>query len=330
VSFDSEILKKTLRTMENVRRDRSLELRRRTFELFEKFPRLSEIDSERKLLGLSIAGNVLSGGDSSAGLKKIRKKSEALRAEQETILTDNGFPPDCLDDKPVCTKCGDLYYIGSTPCECLMKAYRTEQSSALSDLFRVGPGNFCDFDLSLYSDKPFENYPYSPRANVKAKLELCRRYAEGFGDGSGNLFITGDCGLGKTYLAACVAKTIVDKGFSVIYVSTFELSSNMEATRFERDNAAATELERYEKCDLLIIDDLGTEMTTSYSVAAFYNLMNRRMTGNKKTIIVTNLNPTEITTRYNRQIAARIESDYTVLLLYGDPVSRSAHRKKRL
>lgn len=328
MAYDVKVLRRAIGRLEAQRAEHERLIRDRRSRLYAEIPRLGRIAAELRMCGASIAESIISSPDSAAAIAQAKAKSGELRAERGRLLAAAGYPEDYLDDRPLCEKCGDTGYIGSKPCACLAELYGQEQTAELSDLFRIAPGRFRDFDASLYSDKPFGEYKATPRENIKHKLVYCKKYADSFGAASESIFITGDCGLGKTYLSACIARTVVAAGYSVVYESAFSVAKAMEDERFSHDDELREDIDRLYKCDLLIIDDLGTEMTTSYTVACFYDLINRRLTESKKTIISSNLTTGEIRLRYNPQIASRIDEEYKILFLYGESVRLAAAKKR--
>jgi DNA replication protein DnaC len=154
---------------------------------------------------------------------------------------------------------------------------------------------------------------------MERTYQVCRNYAENFTAKSGNLLFSGDTGLGKTFLSACIARTVSDKGYSVVYESAGHLFANLERAKFSGDEDARRESERYTACELLIVDDLGTEMPGQFTTAALYTLINDRILAGKATIVSTNLNVEDFTKRYNPQIASRLRS-FTRLAFVGDDI----------
>ena len=153
--------------------------------------------------------------------------------------------------------------------------------------------------------------------------ELCMNYAQKFGKFYfQNLFLTGNPGLGKTFLSACVARTVAENGFSVVYDTAVNLFAQFEEQKFgkDADGSAQAEARRYLSCDLLILDDLGSELTTPFVQSALYHLVNTRLAGNKATIISSNLSMDGVRERYNGQTASRLEGEYRVLRFYGDDI----------
>ena len=155
---------------------------------------------------------------------------------------------------------------------------------------------------------------------MEKTYQTCRRYAQNFSDRAANLLFSGDTGLGKTFLSACIARTVADNGYSVMYESAGHLFSNLERAKFSADEQARKESDRYLACDLLIVDDLGTEMPGQFTTAALYSLINDRLLAGKSTIISTNLTIEEFEKRYNRQIASRLRGSYTRIPFVGEDI----------
>ncbi len=327
MSFDVKVLRRAMDTYSQNKREHDRRFEQRRAEVIARIPELGAIERELNVLGLAIAGAVVAGGDPTAKIQEIKHKSAALRKRQAELLTAAGLPEDYLIQKDLCPHCGDTGYVGSQPCECFLAIYRSEQTKELSSLFRIAPGRFADFDLSLYSAEVDPHFQMSQRDYMQYVYDCCVRYAREFPGQGDNLLLTGSCGLGKTFLSACIAREVVKKNFSVVYETAFSLAGTMEGARFDRDEDASESLSRYYKCDLLIIDDLGTEMTTNYVVAALFDLLNSRLNERKPVIINTNLTLDDISSRYNGQIASRIESEYKIFYLFGPSVRKSARKR---
>jgi DNA replication protein DnaC len=279
------------------------------------------IDRDIRACMLDVISAALSKGDSVENfVERIGKENLSLQRERAQALISAGFPEDYLDIKPVCSRCGDTGYIGSTPCSCLMELYRKEQAKDLSSLLSVGEQCFENFQLKWYDSEKDPSSGVSPREQMSSVYTACKVYAENFGKRSGNLLLTGGPGLGKTFLSACIARRVFEMGFSVVYATSGKIFGDFETARFAKfdDSAAAKgEIRRYEGCDLLIIDDLGTEMTTAFTVSVLYDIINSRLISGKKTVINTNLSISDISSRYSPQIASRLSGEYQVLPFYG-------------
>lgn len=284
-------------------------------------PRLKEIDRALRGTAAQLAMLVFRrDGDPQEELARLRAENEALQNERQWILDEAELPDDYLDDSPVCSLCGGTGYVGSRMCECLRELCRQEQKRELASLLPTGRERFENFSLELYPDRFYPNYGTTARTLMQKNLNFCRKYAAEFQPGARSLLFSGATGLGKTFLSACVARQVAEGGHSVVYVTAGKLFADYEAVKFER--AEAEILRDYRDCDLLIIDDLGTEMTTEFVKAALYEVVNTRLLGQKTSLISTNLDENNLEARYGGQIASRLVGSYRVIYFLGDDIRR--------
>lgn len=317
MSYDVTALKKALERYATQRTERELAHARTVRELNERIPRLAEIEKALSSCGLSIVENVVKGGDSvEENVAAIKRQSRALRTERAELLKAQHLPEDLIDGHTSCAACGDTGYIGSEMCECLRRVYREEQYDALSELFSQSEGRMEAFDVSQYSPVKTGESPVSPQECMHLLAEKCRKYAADFSNISPNLLFHGESGSGKTFFMACIARTAVEKNAFVVYQSAFTLAKQLEDDRFGKSEDSSAALEQCAKCDLLIIDNLGTETTTAYTASALYQLLNRRVSEKRPTLIATAMNIDEIAARYGTHMSARIRSDYILMPLY--------------
>lgn len=317
MSYDVTALKKALERYATQRTERELAHARTVRELNERIPRLAEIEKALSSCGLSIVENVVKGGDSvEENVAAIKRQSRALRAERAELLKAQHLPEDLIDGHTSCAACGDTGYIGSEMCECLRRVYREEQYDALSELFAQSEGRMETFDVSQYSPVKTGESPVSPQECMHLLAEKCRKYAADFSNTSPNLLFHGESGSGKTFFMACIARTAVEKNAFVVYQSAFTLAKQLEDDRFGKSEDSSAALEQCAKCDLLIIDNLGTETTTAYTASALYQLLNRRVSEKRPTLIATAMNIDEIAARYGTHMSARIRADYILMPLY--------------
>ena len=210
-------------------------------------------------------------------------------------------------------------------CTCLRQLCTEEQIRELSKLLDLGGQSFETFNLDYYSPLPPEGGGKSPRERMRSIFQICRLYANTFPEFRyANLFLTGAPGLGKTFLSACIARTVSERGYSVVYDTAVNIFARFEEQKFARDRQGAEdardETRRYLHCDLLILDDLGSEMTTPFVQSALYTLLNTRLTARRGTVISSNLSIPEIYRRYSPQTASRLEGEYQVLFFQGDDI----------
>ena len=229
------------------------------------------------------------------------------------------FEEGYLDDSPICDKCGGSGYIGSNMCECLAELCRQEQKKEVS-ILSGSRDSFSHFDLTLYPDKVDPKYGISPRTIMEKNLKDCRAYAMFFSLKSDNLLFSGNTGLGKTFLSACIARAVADRGYSVAYETAGHLFGKLEQAKFSPTEETRREAAKFLDCDLLILDDLGTEMSGQFTNVALYSLINDRLLAEKPTIISTNLTTEDISRRYTPQIASRLRGSYKRVPFVGEDI----------
>ena len=326
MSYSPNVLRRAQARLTRRREERQARQEEQRRQVYAQLPRVAEIDGLlRRTMAQVIAAALREGGDPAAQVAEIRRKNQALQGERAQLLAGHGFPADALDDKPLCARCGDSGWVGSDMCDCLKVLCAQEQIRELSQLLSLGEQSFETFDLGVYSPEVWPAWGRSPRENMEKVLKICRDYAQNFGRYYfNNLFLSGSTGLGKTFLSACIARTVSENGFSVVYDTAGEVFARFETQKFSRDEEDAREARddtrRYLKCDLLILDDLGSEMTTPFVQSALYTLINSRLAADRRTVISSNLSMDQVRQRYTPQIASRLEGEYRVLPFYGEDI----------
>ncbi len=320
MGYSAEVVRRARERLAQAREDRESENRQHLALAYEKVPRLRQIDMElRRTMAMAAQAVFVSGGDAKRALADAKNANLALQQEREALAAayfEEGF----LDDSPICESCGGLGYVGSTMCECLRELCRQEQKKELS-LLSGGKESFSQFRLDYYPDRADPKYGgASPRMIMERNFRTCRTYASTFSMSSGSLLFNGGTGLGKTFLSACIARTVADRSYSVVYETASHLFSKLERAKFSGDEEARRETEKYTACDLLIVDDLGTEMPGQFVTAALYSLVNDRLLGAKPMVISTNLNVEELGRRYSPQIASRLHGSFTRLTFVGEDI----------
>ena len=321
------------------------EERRKT--AYEAIPALSELD--RAVASLSVrmvrdslakagadarkagdpapdAGSSFSGASASPGeLMKKAAGGTAPWQRRRQLLREHSFPEDYLDPVYTCADCRDTGWIGKKHCHCfdreIVSLFYTQ--SGLSGILEAE--NFDTFDPDCYrTDMIDRKTKKSSREIMTSALNTCRRYVENFGNGSQKdcLLLSGAAGLGKTFLTHCIARALIDEGHSVIYYSAGELFDALAKNRFGQAGEDGTEYgdEYFYGCDLLIIDDLGTELTNSFVGTALFQLLNTRILRGKGIVISTNLSPQEIGRTYSDRISSRIMEHFTLIRVFGEDI----------
>ena len=319
MAYSSDVVARARARLAQAREDRESENRQHLAVAYEQVPRIREIDMLlRKTMTLAAKAAFTSGSDAREAMEQVKQENLALQREREALV-NTYFEEGYLDDSPICDRCGGLGYLGSNMCECLAELCRQEQKKELS-LLSGGKESFSQFRLDYYPDRIDPKIGFSPRQVMERNFRTCRSYASLFSQHSGNLLFIGGTGLGKTFLSACIARTVADRGYSVVYETASHMFNKLERAKFTGDEEARKETEKYLKCDLLIIDDLGTEMPGQFVTAALYSLINDRLMGNLPMVVSTNLNVDELKRRYSPQIASRLEGSFNRLTFIGEDI----------
>lgn len=290
--------------------------------IYSELPEIKKIDENISDLALSIARTALS--ETNINLDELRKNLESLYEKKKIILEKNGYSLSDFDIKYNCSSCKDTGYSSDgSRCECLNKLIinKLYENSNLDNI--LNNENFDNFDIDIFSDEKYKDYKKSPRENMFENLltaqDYCSFHKKNIGQ---NLIFFGSTGLGKTYLSNCIAKFFLDKGFSVVYQTAFELFDIISDKRFNNLNPQSNNAdEKYKaifNCDLLIIDDLGTESVNSFTLTELFNIVNSRIISKKRTIISTNLSMKKFSEIYTERIFSRIAKYYDTLFFYGN------------
>lgn len=320
MAYSGEVLRRARLRLEQAKSDRESENAQHLRLAYEKVPRLAEIDRELRLTMVKTAQTVfLEGGDPQAEFHRVRQENQALQREREWLIEDN-FEEGYLDDSPICHICGGSGYVGSIMCECLRELCRQEQRKELTVLTGAAQETFNAFRLDYYPDHFDPNLGTSPRELMALTLATCKRYAQGFTLKSGNLLLNGNPGLGKTFLSACIARCVSDSGFSVVYETATRFFIQLEKARFTSDPEAQRQAARFTVCELLIIDDLGSELVTPFVLSALYGVINDRLLAGLPTIVSSNLQSEEFSQRYGPAIASRLLGSFRQVAFVGQDI----------
>lgn len=321
MSYEPEVLRRAYQRMKEGQRLRAEAFASKKAIIYHQLPRVQAIDRQLRQGVVQAATAALKQGvDPAPAIQALRAESKALQAERKDLLTQAGYREEDLVEQPQCQQCRDTGWCGSTMCVCLRALCAEEQVRSLSSLLDLQGQSFDAFRLDYYPDEPGPN-GVSPRSHMKLVRDICQGYAARFEcSGVKNLFLSGSPGLGKTFLSACIARVVSERGYSVVYDTAIHVFGRFEAEKFGREENGSTL--RYLKCDLLILDDLGSELTTPFIQSALYELVNTRLITGKHTVISSNLSLRDIALRYSGQVSSRIAGEYRLLEFWGEDIRK--------
>ena len=262
-------------------------------------------------------------GGRSEAVADLKDEAEQLKCRMNTLLEENGFSPEDLEMTFDCPDCRDTGFIGSEKCHCFKQAVvdLLYQQSNIRELLKEE--NFRNFRLDYYSDVPDPGLGISPRANMRSVLKICNHFISHFDEEDDNLLFYGDTGVGKTFLTNCIAAALLDSCHTVIYLTAQHLVDLMQEKTFGHSEDSELDPDMFGyifDCDLLIIDDLGTEFNNSFVTSQFFSCVNERLVRRKSTIISTNLSLDDLQNNYSERIFSRLVSKYRILKILGDDI----------
>lgn len=324
MSVDPKIYKAVLSGYLERSRQRDTLLAKRREEIYAVIPRAAEIDSDLKNTLMNVARAAFNiGSDPAPHIAALKDRNLSLLKERGELLKAAGFSADYLNPGPACKKCDDTGFVGSSPCSCFLERCAKEQSRELSFILDTQGQTFDNFRWDFYSAAPNGDTGISPRDNMESIYDEACEYARNFGRHSVNLLFCGAPGLGKTFLSSCIAREVAARGFSVVYDTAISVLSTLEREKFSAgDEETRAHAKRYFVCDLLLLDDLGTEMSTSFTSSAVYHLVNTRMMAKKPMIINTNLTPQDMRARYSPQLNSRLLGEFQLRFFFGEDIRR--------
>ena len=323
MGYGREIYEAAERELRERRRRAEDDAEQRRAMLYSACPRAKQIDRELAATSVNAAKAVLSGKNAAETLDGLRTKSLALQTELSQLQAKHGggFEP-----RYACPKCRDTGYVDGKMCSCMKGLLRAESYRRMNALTPLALSTFASFSLEYYSDEPHGERP-SDREIMRNTLRFCVEYARQFSPDSPNLILTGGTGLGKTHLSLAIANEAIQKGCGVIYSCVGSLVTKLENEHFGRETGTKA-MDSLQNCDLLILDDLGTEFKTSFSSSVIYSLINSRLLLEKPTIISTNLSTKEMADYYSERFASRIIGSYQRIAFAGRDIRQQKRSKK--
>ena len=289
------------------------ESERKKYMLYAEIPQLREVDAQLAATAGLIMRAAVGGGDVEDKISAIRHENESLREKRRAILRENGYPEDYTDVKYICEKCKDTGFVGIEMCSC----FKTKLSKAMLDASGLGrlceEQNFDTFSLDYYTG--------ADRAYLEKMVADLKKYAAEFSHETADSWIfVGNTGLGKTHLSTAIAAEVIKRGYEVCYEPMQTVVDNFADCQFRGEGRDS--VRKYNDCDLLIIDDLGTELVNQFTVSCLYNILNYRINNKKPVIISTNLSGEEIRNKYDDRITSRIFGYFHAIKFEGKDIRR--------
>jgi len=248
-------------------------------KLYEKIPEVEEVDKQIKLLSIKLSKLFLINPDNlNEQVLKLKKEIEDYKVKRKEIYEKNNIPEDYLEIKYECERCNDTGFLADgKKCNCLNKQIINNLYTMSNMVHMLRKENFDTFDISVFSNEAYKNEKLTPKQNMYNILEASEDFCNNFYRNSLNLLFYGGTGLGKTFMCNCIAKALIDREISVLYQTAFSLFEIVENHKFNKQIESEENRLYYNMifdCDLLIIDDLGTEFNNSFTNSELFNIIN--------------------------------------------------------
>lgn len=292
-------------------------------KLYAAFPELEETEKQIKLLSIKLSKLFLTNPENlEEQVLKLKEEIDILKNNRKKIFEEKNIPENYLEINYGCKKCGDTGYLeDGKRCNCLNKQIINNLYSMSNMMHMLHKENFNSFDINIFKNEIYKNEKLTPKQNMYYILEISEDFCSNFNDTNMNLLLYGSTGLGKTFMCNCIANYLLSKEVSVLYQTAFSLFEIIENHKFNKLNETEENRINYNmifECDLLIIDDLGTEVGNSFTNAEIFNIINERLITNKKIIISTNLSLEQLRDTYSERITSRVFNNFVPLKFYGE------------
>ena len=324
-----------MREYENIRANNRAAQVRRIEEVYEKIPQMQDLNNSTGSMAVLRYKESLKSGNIS--MSNLKKDIEGIKNDKERLLLEAGFPKDYMEMRYDCVDCKDTGYIEGGKCHCLQSKIR-KLLYAQSNLENIlDKENFENFSFDYYDDKTIlSGQNMTNAAYMDGVKKFCEKYIDKYfnvdksknatdsveGNYRRSIVFSGNTGVGKTYLSNCIAKVLLDRYYSVIYLSAKELFETMVKVNIEKNEEQRYSLlakEVYD-CDMLIIDDLGSELFNHFTTSEFFHIINRRINTEKSTIISTNLSLDKMRDTYSERVTSRIRKSFIYIRLFGNDI----------
>ena len=302
MTYPTVVLKKAAEQLKKRQEENKQISRNKKDKVYIEIPELWDIN---KKIGSIIKLGVASQTD----VADVKKAMQDLISQREQLLLSRGYPSNYLEDYYECPICRDEGFVGSDPCECYKKLMRAEAYQLSNLSARIEKENFSTFSLEIHSEKKY----------MECILEKAKRYCKKDPSIKNNLLFTGTTGTGKTFLSSCIAKEFLDNGHFVMYQTATRICNIIDDAKFRHEQPEHGEnLGMITDCDLLIIDDLGTEYAFGYPQSQLFDILENRMLSGKRTVISTNMDLNELNQKYSPRLVSRILGNYEIFVFRGN------------
>lgn len=320
MGYSNELYQEAAEILSRRRKHAISERENRRTQLREKCPELLRIEGEMAAAGLSVTKVLLEGKRVEEQLERLKQTSLALQMERSELLRLQNLPPDHLSFRFCCSHCEDTGFADGKICSCHLQLLRKLTLERIQVSAPLAESTFDRFQLDYYPNETDQS-GMNVRTRMRMILQFCQDYAKSFHKNAGSILMSGETGLGKTHLSLAIAHEVIERGYSVEYASAQMLFSQLEREHFSKSEERKG---RYEgqilNADLLILDDLGAEFCTQFTVAALYNIVNSRLLQRKPIIVNTNVSAQELEGKYTRRITSRIFGNYALLGFEGKDI----------
>ena len=309
---------KILAMYDRIRQEEESNFRKRKAHIEKTHPEIISLDQKIGRLCIELSISAMKSIDNREEyLHNLKEKIMDLRVKKSELLVSNGFNMEYLNLHYRCTKCRDTGFIGNVKCTCfkqkVVDVYYT--GSELKNMLKTH--NFDNFKLDYYPSRKSELESVSAKKNMEKILSISMSFLKNFNTTDENLLFYGSSGTGKTFLSHCITKELLDKGFFVVYRTAEQLIKALKDIRFNGDTSLE---ELLINCDLLIIDDLGTEQISDFTKTEMFNLLNTKLLKQKKMIVSTNLTLENLLNTYTERITSRLIGNFTLCKFFGDDI----------
>lgn len=315
MAYSQDVYRRAVDVLDRRREIANIKAQENFKRISKEVPELEEIQGQLSRIGLELSKLFLFEGDKEEQLQNLRRQSDRLRKEKTAALNAKGYSDKDLEVPYTCPYCKDTGFIDNRICKnCHTKILKDIEKS---DLAKIAPVDDCTFESFIVDERFYPDKAYDKAEKI---VQSCRTYATNFTTSSKSLLLLGGVGVGKTHLSLAIANVVINRGYSVIFGNSQNIISDLQSEEFNEKKETQYNKRAVLNCDLLIIDDLGTEVLNQSRIAILYNIINSRLLSKLPTIISSNFTLDELEDKYDQRIFSRITGEYSNLTLEGNNI----------